>query len=371
MSEISKHIRPGLRKLQPYQPGKPIEDVQRELGLERVMKLASNEYPEGAFPEVQEALREEITRTHRYPDGAWHELLDAMTEVYPISSDEILFGNGANEILELLVHMLCGPGDEVVYPQPSFPIYGLLSQSHFDGGRPVPLDENFNHDLPRMLEAIGPKTRIVFLCNPNNPTGTYFGEKALVEFLDRVPEDVLVVVDEAYAEFVVAEDYPDYFRLRADHPNLVSVRSFSKVYSLAALRIGYCMASSEVIGWLQRVRQPFNVNRLAQRAAALSILRQDLVAERRQTNRRRMETVREGMEALGCRVIPSQTNFFLVFAPGGSEALFDGLLRAGVIVRPMRGFGVEESAFRVNVGSDEENAAFLDALREVLAAVAP
>jgi histidinol-phosphate aminotransferase len=370
MSGISDRIRPGLRELQPYQPGKPIEDVQRELGLERVMKLASNEYPEGAFAEVQEALREEITRTHRYPDAGWHELLDAVTEVYPLDREEILFGNGANEILELLVHLLVGPGDEVVFAQPSFPIYGLLSQSHFNGGRAVPLDADLVHDLPAMAEAVTDRTRLVFLCNPNNPTGTYFSETALLEFMDRVPERVLVVLDEAYAEFVTAEDYPRYFELRQRFENLVSVRSFSKIYSLAALRIGYCMGSREVISWLQRVRQPFNVNRLAQRAAALSIRRQDLVAERRATNRRRMVQLREGMEALGCRVIPSQANFYLVFAPGGSEALFDGLLQAGVIVRPMRGFGVSESAFRVNVGCDDENAGFLDALRDVLAAVA-
>lgn len=366
MRAFEEGIRPGVRNLQPYQPGKPIEDVQRELGLDRVMKLASNEYPEGPFDEVREALRREIDGTHRYPDAGWHALLDAVTEVYPIGRDEILFGNGANEILELIVHLLCGPGDEIVYAKPSFPIYGLLAQSHFDGGRAVPLDEDLVHDLPAMAEAVGEKTRAVFLCNPNNPTGTYFGEAALVDFLEKVSDDVLVVLDEAYAEFVVAEDYPDFFSLRKKYPNLVCVRSFSKVYSLAALRIGYCIADPAVIGMLQRVRQPFNVNRLAQRAAAVALGRQDLVAERRRINRRRLEAMREGMEKLGCRVVPSQTNFHLVFAPGGSEELFDGLMRAGVIVRPMRGFGVEESAFRVNVGTDEENEAFLEALAEVL-----
>ncbi len=369
MSWISKHIREGLRGLEPYQPGKPIEEVQRELGLDSVMKLASNEYPEGAFAEVQEALREEISRTHRYPDAGWHELLDAVVEVYPISRGEILFGNGANEILELVVHLLCGPGDEVVFAHPSFPIYGLLARSHFDGGRPVPLDTDLVHDLDSMAEAVNDRTRVVFLCNPNNPTGTYFTESELVDFMEKVPSDLLVVLDEAYAEFVTADDYPDYFELRARYPNLVSVRSFSKIYSLASLRIGYCLGSEEFISWMQRVRQPFNVNRLAQRAASVAIRRQDLVAERRKTNRRRMIELKAGMEALGCRVVPSQTNFYLVFAPGGSEALFDGLLRAGVIVRPLRGFGVSGSAFRVNVGRDDENAAFLSALRDVLAAV--
>ena len=361
-------IRPAVRALRPYEPGKPIEEVQRELGLDHIVKLASNEYPEGPFPEVVEALRGELKELHRYPDATWHELLDVVTSVYPIGRDEILFGNGANEILELIVHLVAKEGDEVVYAHPSFPIYGLLAQSHFDMGVSVPLTADHRHDLDAMADAITPRTRVVFVCNPNNPTGTYVSEDELVRFLGRVPEDVLVVMDEAYVEFTTAEDFPDFFRLRERFVNLVSVRSFSKVYSIAALRIGYAIGHPEVIGMLQRVRQPFNVNRLAQKAAATALRRQDLVAERRATNRRRLDALGKGLEERGCRVVPSQTNFHLAFTPNETTEVFPALLREGVIVRPMHRFGLGEGSFRVNTGTDEENAAFLRALDRVLAA---
>lgn len=361
-------IRPAVRALRPYEPGKPIEEVQRELGLDRIVKLASNEYPEGPFPEVAEALRGELAELHRYPDATWHELLDAVTDVYPIGRDEILFGNGANEILELIVHLVAAEGEQVVYAHPSFPIYGLLSQSHFDMGVSVALTDDHVHDLDAMAAAVTERTRVVMVCNPNNPTGTYVGEDELVRFLERVPRDVLVVLDEAYVEFTTAPDFPDVFALRDRFPNLVSVRSFSKVYSIAALRIGYAIAHREVIAMLQRVRQPFNVNRLAQRAATVALGRQDLVAERCRINRARLDALGRGLEELGCRVVPSQTNFHLAFTPEASTEVFGALLREGVIVRPMHTFGLGAGSFRVNTGTEEENAAFLRALERVLAA---
>jgi histidinol-phosphate aminotransferase len=369
-SALVERIRPAVRGLRPYQPGKPIEEVQRELGLSHIIKLASNEYPEGPFPEVRAALERELAELHRYPDASWHELLSSATSLYPIERDEILFGNGANEILELVVHLLCGEGDEVVYAHPSFPIYGLLAQSHFDTGKVVPLSAAHVHDLDAMAAAITPRTRVIFLCNPNNPTGTYFGEDALVGFLERVPEDVLVVLDEAYVEFVTAPDFPDFFRLRQRFANLLSVRSFSKVYSIAALRIGYAIGHRDVIGMLQRVRQPFNVNRLAQKAAAVALRQQERVVQRRLTNRQRMETLGRGLEQLGCRVVPSQTNFYLAFTPEPTTEVFSALLREGVIVRPMHSFGLGEGSFRVNTGTEEENAIFLHALERVLGATA-
>jgi len=363
-----ERIRPAVRALRPYEPGKPIEEVQRELGLDHIVKLASNEYPEGPFPEVKDALRAEMDELHRYPDATWHHLLDAVTEVYPIGRDEVLFGNGANEILELIVHLVARDGDEIVYAHPSFPIYGLLSQSHFDMGVSVPLTGDHVHDLDAMADAITPRTRAVMVCNPNNPTGTYVSEADLVRFLERVPEDVLVVLDEAYVEFVTADDFPDFFRLRERFVNLVSVRSFSKIYSIAALRIGYALGDPEVIGMLQRVRQPFNVNRLAQKAAATALRYQDRVAERRETNRRRLDQLGEGLQERGCRIVPSQTNFYLAFTPQESTEVFGALLREGVIVRPMHSFGLGEGSFRVNTGTEEENAAFLRALDRVFAA---
>jgi len=367
-SGFVERLRPTVRALRPYEPGKPIEEVQRELGLDHIVKLASNEYPEGPIPAVKEALRGEIDELHRYPDATWHNLLDVVTTVYPIGRDEVLFGNGANEILELIVHLVAGENEEIVFAHPSFPIYGLLSQSHFDMGRSVPLTGDHVHDLDAMADAITLKTRVVMVCNPNNPTGTYVGHEDLVRFLERVPDDVLVVLDEAYVEFTTADDFPDFFELRQRFVNLVSVRSFSKIYSLAALRIGYCIAHPEVIGMLQRVRQPFNVNRLAQKAATLALQDQDAVSARRATNRARLDDLGKGLQELGCRIVPSQTNFFLAFTPEATTEVFPALLREGVIVRPMHSFGLGEGSFRVNTGTEAENASFLRALERVLAA---
>lgn len=366
MSKLGDRVRKELRELAPYQPGKPIEEVQRELGLERIVKLASNEYPQNAFPEVVEALRKEILELNRYPDATWHDLLDAATALYPISRKEILFGNGGNEILELLVHLTCGPGDEVIYAHPSFPIYGLLARSHFDTGVSVPLDAEQKHDLPAMLAAITPRTRLIFVCNPNNPTGTWVREAEFTQFMEQVPEDVLVVLDEAYVEFVTDPEFPRFFELRKRFANLASMRSFSKVYSLAALRIGYLLGSEELIGLLQRVRQPFNVNRLAQRAAAVALRHQDRVVERREANRRGLDQLRAGLHALGCETLPTQTNFLLTRPPEPVDDLFGRLLRQGAIVRPMGSFGLGEGSFRVNTGTAEENEIFLAGLGRVL-----
>jgi histidinol-phosphate aminotransferase len=366
VSILSQRVRRELRDLAPYQPGKPIEEVQRELGLDRIVKLASNEYPENAFPEVLEALQKEILELNRYPDATWHDLLDAATSVYPITRGEILFGNGGNEILELLVHLVCGPGDEVIYAHPSFPVYGLLASSHFDSGVSVPLDGDQKHDLQAMLAAITERTRLIFVCNPNNPTGTWVKEAEFTTFMERVPDDVLVVLDEAYVEFVTDPEFPRYFELRKRFTNLASMRSFSKIYSLAALRIGYLLASEEVVGLLQRVRQPFNVNRLAQRAAAVALTYQDRVVERREANRLSLDQLRTGLEDLGCTMLPSQTNFVLARPPEPVEDLFGRLLRQGAIMRPMGSFGLGEGSFRVNTGTAEENEVFLTGLGRVL-----
>ncbi len=366
MSNLSQRVRKELRELAPYQPGKPIEEVQRELGLDRIVKLASNEYPENAFPEVLEALQKEVLELNRYPDATWHDLLDAATSVYPITRGEILFGNGGNEILELLVHLVCGPGDEVIYAHPSFPVYGLLACSHFDTGVSIPLDGEQKHDLEAMLDAVTERTRLIFVCNPNNPTGTWVREAEFTAFMERVPDDVLVVLDEAYVEFVTDPEFPRYFELRKRFGNLASMRSFSKIYSLAALRIGYLLASEEVVGLLQRVRQPFNVNRLAQRAAAVALMHQDRVAERRDTNRRSLDQLRAGLEELGCTMLPSQTNFVLTRPPEPVDDLFNRLLRQGAIMRPMGSFGLGEGSFRVNTGTAEENEIFLTGLGRVL-----
>lgn len=366
MGKISQHVRAEVRKLRPYQAGKPIEDVKRELGIPRVVKLASNEYPEGPFPEALAAIEKELSQLNRYPDPGCFELTQAVSEVYGLRPDEVFFGNGNNEILELLIHLLAQPGEEVLYATPSFPIYGLICQTHYRVGKAVPLDEQWVHDLPAMAEEVNEKTRLIFVCNPNNPTGSYVTLDQVASFLDKIPGDVVVVLDEPYVEFVTASDYADWFALREDHPNLVSLRSFSKSYSLAGLRVGYLLGSEEIVGLLHRVRQPFNVNRVAQAAAAASIRARERVAARREENRARMDRLRKGMEELGVEVLPSQTNFYLAMVREVVPGLFERLLKQGVIVRPMQPFGMPDRSFRVNTGTDEENEFFLVALARVL-----
>ena len=370
MSQPVQRLRASLQSLAPYEAGKPIEELQRELGLSRVVKLASNEYPEPPFPEVLAAIEDELRHLHRYPDPSQHALHETVASVLGVAPSEVFFGNGANEILELLVHTVIDGrgGPQIVYAHPSFPIYGILCQSHFESGRAVPLDSNSVHDLDAMARAIEERTRCVLLCNPNNPTATYFSQAALHAFLRRVPPDVVVVLDEAYVEFVTAEDFPDFFALRREFPNLFSLRSFSKIYSLAGLRLGVLIGDADFLSMMQRVRQPFHVNRLVQRAACVAIQQQHRVAERRATNRRRLMRLVEGLGELGLQVLPSQTNFLLATRPGAPASFFQELLREGVIVRPMGSFGLPPGSFRVNVGTEEENEFFLSALRRVLLA---
>jgi histidinol-phosphate aminotransferase len=367
MADFEHLVRASIKSLTPYQAGKPIEEVQRELGLAHVVKLASNEYPEGPFPEVLAALAAELPRLNRYPDSAGYELTHAVSEALGLPVRELFFGNGNNEILELLVHLLVEPGSQAVYAHPSFPIYGLICRSHFDCGVSVPCRPDYVHDLPAMAAAVTERTRLVFICNPNNPTGTYVTRSELVHFLERIPAQVVVALDEAYMEFAVADDFPDFFELRGRFPNLASLRTFSKAYSLAGLRLGYLIGDERLVNLLHRVRQPFNVNRLSQVAAVTAVRHKERVAERRRLNRTRLERLARAMELLGCTVLPSQANFLLAFSPRPVPELFQRLLREGVIVRPTEPFGMPPGSFRVSVGSDEENARFLAALEKVLA----
>jgi len=331
-----------------------------------VVKLASNEYHEGPWPEVIEAIQQATTQVNRYPDPGCYKLSRAVASVVGVKPTELFFGNGNNEILEMLVHLFVGPGDKVVYAHPSFPIYRLICQSHFDCGVQVPTTKTYHPDFNAMADAITESTRIVFVCNPDNPTGTYVNAQAFASFLERVPSDVVVALDEAYLEFVTADDFPDFLALRQQYDNLVSLRSFSKAYSLAGLRVGYLIGSEEMVGLLHRVRQPFNVNRLAQAAAAAAIQLQDRVAQRRQETRMKLDQLEVELLRLDCRVFPSQTNFLLVQPPREIDDFFTRLLRLGVIVRPMAPFGLPNGSFRVNAGSEEENEIFLTALSDVL-----
>ncbi|MCB1150251.1 histidinol-phosphate transaminase [bacterium] len=365
--DFERLFRPGILATRPYAPGKPIGEVQRELGLDRVVKLASNENPEGPLPSVVEAVSRAAKDLNRYPDGSCFELTRALAADLGVEPGAVLLGNGCNEILDMFIRALVSPGETVVFAEPSFIVYPLTSRVQFESGRSVPLTADDRHDLPAMAAAVDGTTKLVIICNPNNPTGTYNTAAEFAAFMDAVPQDVIVLMDEAYYEYVTAPDYPQTIPMLARHPNLVVNRTFSKIHSLAGLRVGYGVGHPDLMAQLHKTREPFNVNSLAQ-AAALAVLKEkDATRERAEHNRLWREELEAGLLALGCEVTPSQTNFLLVRIPGRSAGEVQReLLKRGVIVRPMDAFGLGDGAMRVSVGLPEENRICLDALREIL-----
>jgi histidinol-phosphate aminotransferase len=362
--KIEQLVPAWIRDLQPYPPGKPIDELEREYGVSDSIKLASNENPLGPSPRALQALREAISDINRYPDGGCYRLKRALAGKLGVSPETLLFGNGSNEIIELAVRTFLRSGQEAVMSEHAFVIYRMVVQSH--GGRStcVPM-RNYTHDLEAIADAVSPDTRLVFLANPNNPTGTIFFREAWEEFLSALPPDVIVVMDEAYAEYVEDPAYPDALAdLRREQPILV-LRTFSKIYGLAGLRIGYGVGHPELIDFMNRLRAPFNVNSLAQ-VAALAALGDDEHVERtRRNNHEGMAYLRESLTELGLECVPSWANFILVRV-GNALRVYDALLRLGVIVRPVPVYGFSEH-LRVSIGLRKENERLIRALRQVLA----
>jgi histidinol-phosphate aminotransferase len=359
-------FRPGILGTRPYTPGKPVDEVKRELGLDHVVKLASNENPEGPLPAVVEAVRHAVLEVNRYPDAACYELTQKLANHLDVDPRSIIFGNGSNEVIDMLIRALISPGENVVFSQHSFLVYPLTCGVHFECGRAVPLDENDKHDLPAMAAAVDEKTKLVLVCNPNNPTGTYNDRQEFETFLAAIPPHVIVAVDEAYYEYAVAADYPQTLPMMAGHSNLVLLRTFSKIHSLAGLRVGYGVGHPDFIGQLQKTREPFNVNMLSQVAAIACLENWDEVAGRVTRNRDQMEWMKNELEALDLQVVPSQTNFILVRCDSCAGKLTQDLLQKGIIVRPMHAFGLGEGALRISIGLPEENRACVEALKEIL-----
>ncbi|MBI2962581.1 MAG: histidinol-phosphate transaminase [Deltaproteobacteria bacterium] len=360
---IQHLIPPWLASLVPYQPGKPIEEVEREYGIRDSIKLASNENPFGPSPRAVTALREALGGVHRYPDGGGFYLKQKLARKLGVGAEQVALGNGSNEILELLARSFLRPGEDAVMSDQAFVVYASVVQAAAGIPRAVPL-KDFTHDLDAMLAAVGRSTRLVFLGNPNNPTGTIYRRGAFERFLERIPRDVLVVADDAYAEYVEDPEYPrtrDY--LRADRL-LVGLRTFSKIYGLAGLRIGYGVGPAEVIAALERVRQPFNVNSLAQAAALAALDDEEHVERSRRGNRQGMRFLEAEFSRLRLDHVPSQANFVLVRV-GEAAAVYEKLLRQGVIVRPVAGYGFPEHV-RVTVGTEAENRRFVEALETAL-----
>jgi histidinol-phosphate aminotransferase len=359
--KIEDLVNPHIRELQPYEPGKPIEEVERELGISSSVKLASNENPNGPSPRAVEAILAAVAGIHRYPDGANFALRRRLAEYLAVGEEQLIFGAGADEVLELLVKTFLSPGDEAVMAWPSFAMYPIVTMGM--GGIPmrIPLDGDLQHDLPAMARAVGEQTKIVFLCNPNNPTGTSFGAGALNDFIATIPEHVVLVIDEAYGEFVRREDFPDSLALLEARPATIVLRTFSKIDGLAGLRVGYGVGSPELIGFLERARHPFNVNQLAEAAALAAIDDEEHRGRTRELNAKGIEYLTAELVALGFEVWPSDANFILVKTGMG---YYEALLERGVIVRPMTGFGLPE-CIRISIGTVEENEKFVLAMNSV------
>jgi histidinol-phosphate aminotransferase len=354
---------PELAGIVPYQPGLPIEAVQRRYGLEQVVKLASNEFPLPPFPEVREVVLQALDRLQRYPDGFSTDLRQALAAVYDQSAEQITVGCGTCELLYLLAHAVLERGDEVVLATPSFTSYRDVIDIRGAVPVAVPLKDHA-HDLEAMAAAITPCTRMVFVCNPNNPTGTYLPSAAVKRFVEHVPEDVMVVIDEAYIEFVTAADREGSLEIQKDHDNVVILRTFSKIYGLCGLRTGYGICAPEVKQAVDKVRQPFNVNLLGQLAAVEALKHPDQVAGRRETNARLRDHLVARLAERGRATVPTQANFMLVDINDlrhPQEQVCEALLSMGAIVRDGNALGCPGWA-RVTVGTEDEIEFFLDKL---------
>ena len=353
-------VHPDIASLSPYVPGKPIEELQRELGLARIVKLASNENPLGPSPKALAVLADAARTLNRYPDGSAHRLRTALADRWKVSLDQVILGNGSDEILGMLARAFLSPGDEAVMADNTFVIYKMeVAAAH---GVPVivPLKDGV-HDLAAMAGAVTPRTKLLFVCNPNNPTGTMVSATDVDALMAKVPAHVIVVFDEAYCEYVRNPQFPDSLGYVRRGRNAIVLRTFSKIYGLAGLRIGYGVTTTEIAGYLHRVRPPFNTNSLAQCAALAALGDEEHVAKSRTMNQAEMAGVQAGLAALGFQPLPSEANFLYFDARRDGRALFEALLREGVIIRHIEGTTV-----RVTIGLPEENRQFLQALKTVL-----
>ena len=354
---------PYVRAITPYQPGKPITQLAREMGLpvERIVKLASNENPLGMSPKARAALEQALNSLERYPDD--FELKHALAQHTGLGMERIVLGNGSNDVLDILARVFLAPGRSAVFSQHAFAVYPLATLSA--GGEPIAVPaKDFGHDLEAMCAAIRPDTRVVWLANPNNPTGTFLPYPQLKAFLQRVPQDVVVVLDEAYNEYIPPAERVDTAAWLADFPNLVLTRTFSKIYGLAGLRIGYALASADIADLMNRVRQPFNCNNLALAAAVAALDDHAFVAQSYALNRAGMEQIVATLKRFGLSHIPSHGNF-VTFKAGDAATVNRKLREQGVIVRPIGGYGMPEW-LRVTIGREAENTRFAEALERAL-----
>lgn len=358
--QVSDHI----KTLIPYPPGKPLKELEREYGITDSIKMASNENSLGPSPKAVEAISQALANLHRYPDGSCYYLAHSLADKLSIKAEQLVFGNGSNEIIELLVGAFVSPGDEVISSQPSFLVYQTMVQARNGINQVVPLKQ-MQHDLESILSKINDKTRLIFLDNPNNPTGTVLNPQEFETFLAQVPEWVIVVLDEAYVDFVDESqrlDVRDY--LNSQTP-VVGLRTFSKAYGIAGLRVGYGIMTAEIADYLHRIRQPFNVNELAQVGALASLNDDEFYQKTLKMSKDGIAWLSEEIGKLGCQAFPTQTNFFLVDVGVDAKELYNKMLTRGVIIRAMNAYGFPNS-IRITVGVPAENERLVKALTEAL-----
>ncbi|MCJ8313031.1 MAG: histidinol-phosphate transaminase [Saccharospirillaceae bacterium] len=369
MSDDSQKIiaTQSVQKLMPYIPGKPVEELERELGIENIVKLASNENPLGPSPKVIEAIRQALPDLTRYPDGSAYRLKNKLAEKLNINSDQITIGNGSNDVLELIARAFLTAEDEVIYSQHAFAVYPIVTQAV--GAKAVVTQAiDWGHDLDAMEAAITSKTKIIFIANPNNPTGTWISKGELKAFLKQVPKRIIVVLDEAYAEYVSQENYPDGIRIHKRFENVVLTRTFSKAYGLASLRVGYSVSTAKIADYLNRVRQPFNVNSLALVAAEAALDDTEYLKQSIAQNDSGKKQIKTALKEMDVNYISSIGNFLCVEFKGKAQFVNDELLKMGVIVRPVANYEMPDH-LRVTIGTKEENERFLQCVKQILEAM--
>ena len=359
--DLKKIVNKGINDLSPYEPGKPIEDLERELGIKNAVKLASNENPVGPSPKVLQSIENILKNTHRYPDGNATKLKEVIGRKFSIKPNQVTIGNGSNDIIEFIARSFLGTDDSAIYSEHAFAVYPLVVKAVGAEGIEVPA-KNFSHDLDAMLDSIKSNTKIIFIANPNNPTGSFIGRAEILKFLDKVPEDIIVLLDQAYFDYSSFEDSDVDFDILNNYPNLVMSRSFSKAYGLAGFRIGYSVSSEDIANYLNRVRQPFNANSLALFAAEQAIEDEEFMNKCLQLNLEQKKVLYKGLESLGFHCLPSKGNFISFDCKEDSTGLFNRLLSQGVIVRTL-GVYKMPNFLRVSVGLPEENLIFLEKLQ--------
>lgn len=354
----------GVAALSPYQPGKPVEELQRELGLDNIVKLASNENPLGCSSNVKQAIAH-FDEYSRYPDGNAFTLKNKLANLHSVGTDQITIGNGSNEILELIARAILTPEHNVIFSEHAFAVYPLVTQAIGATAITCPA-KDWGNDLDGIINLVNDQTRIIFIANPNNPTGTWFGHDDFVNFIKRVPTNVIIVLDEAYFEYADKNDFPKALELLKDYPNLIISRTFSKAYGLASLRIGYAITHKDVADLLNRVRQPFNSNAIAMLAAEVALDDQAFIQQSVELNIQGMQQLSSAFDSMGLHFIPSMGNFLSVNLQQPGMDVYQALLKRGVIVRPVANYAMPDF-IRVTIGLEEENQYFINTLSEVLA----